>query len=444
MSPRKGYSGAYRDKKDRIRPITPKKRSTAKTGVPLRMKAPPVRPTVALEPREREVDEERAKIALAHGVRLPPGDYTRIELRRQHAARTEAAQEMDDKLNARRAKTIDEWRRRPNKVDIIGIDRFPLQVQRDFVAHFPGQVAEMEAYYDTETNVTSYKLYADREEWGERVSRGVAGYYLPSDASIHLAPETAKVVSKGEIKSAEDYFVFHAIFHEVGHGIGPSGYKEIGDHVGAPAQFFGDGFDEGANEILSHRFTVDTIKMPRSLRQKLTRTEKFDHVFFEDASAYHNEQRVAADIALLAGRGDERAALGWMARLRYADTEPQAREAVNQLQREVDRAKENIAREQGRQSYTLANVQDYTALKLLHYEKRGGRSEQNVTEILLKANGYDNPIHGTSPRSRKYSYSSHIMKPEISRNPDGSLHVKSVPDPDHSERNLIAPWWLIV
>ncbi len=409
------------------------------------MKAPPVRPTVALEPREREVDEERTKILLAQGVRLPPGDYTRIELRRQHAARKEASQERDEQLDAPIAETIDEWRSRPNKVDIVGIDQFPLQVQRDFVAYFPGQVAEMEEYYDTETNVTSYKLYADREEWGQRVSRGVAGYYLPSDASIHLAPETAKVVAQGEIKTAEDYFVFHAIFHEVGHGMGPSGYTEIGDHVGAPAQFFGTGFDEGANEILSHRFTIDTVKMPRELRHKLTRTEKFDQVFFEDASAYHHPQRVAADIALLAGRGDEKAALGWMARIRYADNEGQAREAVQQLQNEVDRAHSNIAREKGRQSYQLANVQGYDALKLLHYPKRGGGgAEQNVTRALLDANGIDNPYLGSSPRSRKYSYSSRIMKPEISRNPDGSLRVRSVPDPDHSERNLIAPWWLII
>jgi hypothetical protein len=32
----KKYTGAYRDKKDRIRPITPRKRSSAKTGVPVR------------------------------------------------------------------------------------------------------------------------------------------------------------------------------------------------------------------------------------------------------------------------------------------------------------------------------------------------------------------------------------------------------------------------
>lgn len=48
MSPKKrgGYSGAYRDKKDRIRPITPRKPSSSKTGVPVRWAQEAIDPKV--------------------------------------------------------------------------------------------------------------------------------------------------------------------------------------------------------------------------------------------------------------------------------------------------------------------------------------------------------------------------------------------------------------
>jgi hypothetical protein len=400
------------------------------------------RPIANIVPSEPEIDEERAKIALAHGIKLPPGEYTRMELRRQHASRTELAQEMDDHLVARRAKTQKEWRRRPNKVDIIGIDRFPLEVQRDFVTHFPEQVAMMEDYYDTETNVLEYKIYASWDEWGEKASRSVGGFYRPEDQSIHINPYAAKVISDGEIKNAEEYQYFQSIFHEVGHGMGPGGYAHEINHVGEPQEFFGEGFDEGVNEILSQRFIMDNIKMPRDLRRKLTRTETHDRVLYEQSSSYTDSQRTSAEIALLAGRGDERAAIDWLARLRYADTEADARRAIKQLDREIERAKKNTARIHGKDSYSMENVKGVDSKWLLNFSTRSSQAQSNIANNLLEANGYDNPYSPNSPRSKKYEYHLKVKTQIIDRDATGKL--RALQEDKETGVRMIAPWWLIV
>jgi len=448
------YIGAYRDEQGRIRPITARTGSSSVTGIPLRLRR-------ARAKIEDTPMEERAKLMFVDPTipsQVPPGPYNRQELREIHASRGERAVEMDDDLYAEPAEDQDDWLKQPNRRDIRGIDEFPLRVQRDFAEHFPDYADQMEEYYDTEILPgTTYQMHRTRESFErahikihhEPPMPGVMGFahdYPDGSAEIHMDDECTRVFAQGEIRKPKDLFHMDTIFHEIGHRIGPQGYKGGPERgYGPNGKYFGSGFDEGANEILAQRFLINNVKMPAKLHRELTATKDYDGRKYEQMSAYLDHQRMVAKASLIASDGDPVKAVDWIERIRYGPNEETVAEAHREFIDNVLKANRR-AKERGLE-HTARIIPDNEedASKLLKWRRTAfgysGESESNVLSKVMEINGvrdyYTNPTDSLVVEKYKWDY-------DFQRDPEGRIVQKKIPGSKRVSGYETVPWWMVV
>lgn len=487
MVKKKKYIGAYRDENGKVRPITARKEGSSKTGIPVRPKANNVNPQTTKKDndevitingvsktRQRWLDDEittgsvnvlndgemeiRANMNFIDDTipsRPPPGPFTRQDLREIHALRGEKAVDMDDELYATPAETQDEWLRKPNRTDIRGIDEFPLAVQRDFAQNFPDYIDQLEEYYDTDVLPgTSYQIHRDRDSFNRaslrlnnmRLSSGVLGFSHDKPdgtGEIHMDDATCDVFRKGVIKSPRDFLHFEVVFHELGHRIGPSGYN-LGPHreIGKNQEYFGTGFDEGANEILAQRFILNNVRIDPKLRSNLTATPAYDEQLYEHISTYEQQQRMVAKCALIASNGDEKKAIEWIEDLRYAPTRRIAEDSQRQFVDQVLRAQRNAEKRGSLKARTMPD-NERDAENLLKWSRsRGSNSTRNQLDNVIKELKIKDPYYDAPPKYRipKYRYEYELVK-----DPDTDRTIrKKVKGSKYQSSEEIIPWWMVV
>jgi len=242
------------------------------------------------------------------------------EARRLHESRSEHAQIIDEALEARITTDYAKWAKAPNKWDIRGIDLFPAPtLPNDLVNNVKVLAYASEQYYNKD--LSDIKIFAHTEDSFDKVyglkgaSHSVYAFAFPDQKEIHFGPEAVKAITKGKIENEDDFFPFKAIAHEVGHVVGTMPGR------GATA------FDEGSNELLAVRFTINNIQMPRELRAKLLSSPSY---------VYDREVHLAADAAILVNDGDKEKAVDWLVQLKKADPEKRRKmidEAGTKLER---------------------------------------------------------------------------------------------------------------
>jgi len=236
-------------------------------------------------------------------LRIPKRMVSKKRLREVHKQRSIHAQRTDEALAAPLTRNAKKWSKQPNRLDIQGIDFFPAPT-------YPGN-AEVnvktlaytaEQYYDVDTSDLRIKLYSDEKAYDEAYGTRDASsraYAFAVGKTVAFSPKATKVITRGKMESRSDFVGMKAVSHEIGHIIGNT------------KPYTSKAFDEGSNELLATRFTLNTLQMKPELRKELRETLPY---------SYYLETRYAGNIALLVNDGDEDKAIAWIKRFRSKNT----------------------------------------------------------------------------------------------------------------------------
>ena len=256
--------GFYTDKKKRVRPITRRKR---------RLVVPNVKYTLQ---REREIEAKRSKRARA----------------------------VDEALEAEEVSPGPLWEAHPNKYDIRGVDYFPVPLSHRLKDNFDLNNQIIRKEYEDFLNVD---LSNGRRKVGWKKNAelppGAYAVYNPTFRTIYYSKDATKVLESGKIKDVADAYAIKTIAHEMGHAV-----RHIETGVD-PYSLTSPMIEEGSNEILANRFTLNNIQLPKHVREHILR----DPALFV---AYQDYMSKVADLALLANNGDEHKAIEWIKKLR--------------------------------------------------------------------------------------------------------------------------------
>lgn len=245
-------------------------------------------------------------------------------LREIHDLRPLRAKNIDEALQGELAQNPETWIERPNKYDIWGVDFFPIPtVKGDFELNAHLIKYGIEEYFNTSvkdlkiiptTSYVEFRNLYDPHKSVEEVMKRVYAFYSPSKKAVVFSPKAVEIIKKGKIENESDFYAFHTIAHEFLHAIG-----SITDtHLPY-------GADEGATELLSTRFTLDSIQMPRKLRQRL---------IDQPLIAYKDRTHYISALSLLANNGDPQKALKWLIKL-YTSNKREKQKMCSELSKKL-------------------------------------------------------------------------------------------------------------
>ena len=232
---------------------------------------------------------------------------TKRAAREFHERRSEHAQKLDEILEARLTHDYDKWAKAPNKFDIIGVDHFPTPtIAGDFKTNAKLHAYSLEQSYNFDfsdiiivphlSNSSFDKDYG--HEGASKSAYAFAKTFVsPSGAQrreVHFSPETTRAVLKGKITDSDTFNAYSSIAHEYGH------------HQGKPYDF-GSAFNEGSNELLATRWTLNNVQMDRGTRTYLRE---------DPPHSYDKEVSYAGNIALIVNDGDPEEAINWLIKVR--------------------------------------------------------------------------------------------------------------------------------
>lgn len=252
-------------------------------------------------------------------IAIPKGTSFEELWRYHRDYRSEHAQEVDEALEAKIAPSPEAWRKHPDKYDIPGIDYFPLPTKRgSFELNAKIFAHGLSDYYGRDlmnVHVIPTKTQKEFEKYYGRRATGVYAFHRGGPYGIVVfSPKAVETVKKGRIENERDFYAFSAIAHEYGHAAWNRGP-------------FGSAFDEGSNEILAVRFTLDNVQMDRKFRNKLRA--------WGPEYAYWNEVNLVADTAFLLNKGNPKKAINWIKRVRSTTSEREKRRLHKQIFRQL-------------------------------------------------------------------------------------------------------------
>jgi len=279
------------------------------------------------------------------GKGRPTDVTTRKRAKEFHRKRSLKAQELDEKLDATVTDQYEEWAQNPNRLDIYGVDYFPVEsvpgrpdltfkrlenAMIDYYGYNPKEVKKV-------TPVFCY-TYADYEKHGG--NKNLAGFYQYSKdgkvAKLVLSPSTSNLIKKGKVEKQTDFFALKTLAHEYQHHLN---YQQTKDgHTRLEK-----GFSEGLTELLSTRFAMLAFKMDPKLRKKLEVQPRTVYVPFLN---------MVGDTALIVNDFNEPKAIEWLKELSRASPEKREKmidDAEDKLRKhgfEVGSYKENFKKQQ--------------------------------------------------------------------------------------------------
>ena len=220
-----------------------------------------------------------------------------------HERRTKKAKETDEALEARLTRDAEKWQKSPNKWDIYGVDFYPSPTIRgDFKTNVKVLAYASEQYYNIDLSKLKIEGYRNEKAYDEAFGRKDASqsfYAFASGNTVAFSPKATRIIEKGKMETREDFHAMKTVSHEVGHIIGTT------------KPFTSSAFNEGSNEVLAVRFTLNSLQMNRDLRDKLRENPR---------PSYYWETSYAANIALLVNDGNEDKAIEWLKKFRSKNT----------------------------------------------------------------------------------------------------------------------------
>jgi len=234
-------------------------------------------------------------------VKIPHRKLTLEDVRGIHEARSKRAKSIDEALEARITNNYEKWAKAPNKWDIRGVDFFPSPtLPGDFETNVKVLAYASEQYYNKDlSNIKIYGYKSDKafeESYGKKgISSYVYAFAKPEENAVHFSPTATRIIEEGKVTDIHSFRAMVAVSHEIGHLIShPVGNKY---------------FDEGLNEMLAVRFTLNNLQMDRKLREKIRNNPHY---------CYRDEVKYVGDIALLVNNFDEEKAMNWLLKLKTA------------------------------------------------------------------------------------------------------------------------------
>jgi len=276
----------------------------------------------------------------------PPDITTRKMAKRFHRyERSLKAQKLDEKLDATVTDQYEEWVQTPNRLDIYGVDYFPVEPvpgRPDLTfKHLESALLDYYGYDPKEIPKVTPVFYYTRSEWKKVAPTSIAGRYIPKkgdqEAKIILSPPVSKLILRGKIEDREDFHALKALVHEYEHHLNLY-YRESYELE------YGPSFDEGLTELLATRFSMLAFKMDPKLRRDLERNPAF---------VYPEYVRMVAKTAFVVNDLNEVEAIEWLKKLRSAPT--------NQKKKMVESAIEKLKRK-GFVAEHPASIKDYEKL----------------------------------------------------------------------------------
>ena len=249
-----------------------------------------------------------ARGAFSGSARYAPEIVGLERAREIHEGRSERAQVTDDVLEARITADVEKWGKAPNRWDIRGVDFFPAPTMPDdFITNVKVWAYMLEQYYNEDTS--KIKIYGHKSAKSYDAAYGrekaqTEAYAFAARANgneVHFSPRATKAIRKGRIETATDFDAMKVATHEITHCIGRTPTSKY--------------FNEGATEILSLRFVVNSLQMDRRLRKRMREMPSI---------AYIDNVRYVANIALLVNDGDKERAIQWLNKF-YTDSEQSKR-----------------------------------------------------------------------------------------------------------------------
>ena len=255
--------------------------------------------------------------------RIRPITLPLWRLRRLHAQRSLRAQIIDEALEARRAPSPEYWIRHMNRTDVVGVDLFPtptasskkLTPQQRFAINYQLIQDALERTFGHKTllHKIQYEVVTDPKKWKHP---GVLAYCTTKAKPIKIVygPEVYKAIMKGEITNRKEFRAYEAMVHENLHAlVGDAKYNSL--------------FEEGSTELLAQRFVLNTVQMPKRLREELLKKPEY---------TYEPFVKNVASIALLMADGDPVKAMRWLERTKTPSRKEQDR-IISEMNRKIGR-----------------------------------------------------------------------------------------------------------
>lgn len=239
-----------------------------------------------------------------------------------HERRSRQAQAVDEAIEARITNDVERWSKAPNRWDIRGVDSFPMPtIEGDFVSNGKIFAYQLEQQWNRDLTDIHYLGHASDESFRsasgdlER-ARAFYAFALPPKSEVHFSPQATELIAKGRVDDKSEFFAMDSVAHEIGHLIGATPTNSA--------------FDEGSNELLACRFTLNNMIMPRRLRREMR--ARPNH-------SYEPEVEMVAHTALLVNEGDPEKAVRWLEKFKTASDAltPEQGKKKEEIEREIKR-----------------------------------------------------------------------------------------------------------